>query len=265
MRMNYSSYEMLKVEMDGGILTVSLNRPHVRNAIDQQMRAEMGRLWHEIAGDDSIDVVILTGEGSDFSVGGDARDMAEGNIHPLENNVFGRARHKISAMLDVEVPIIAALRGYTVGLGANLALLCDMVIAEKSVQIGDPHVKMGVVAGDGACVIWPLLCGVHRAKEYLMTGDLMSATEAERIGLLNRVVEDGMAYPEAVKLAQKLQAGPKLAVRWTKHALNKQVQEQYNLAMDTSLALEMVSILSEDHQEAVSAFLEKRRPSFKGK
>lgn len=263
--MDYSSYQALKVDMDDGILTVSLNRPDVRNAINQEMRSEMGRIWGDIASDKAVDVVILTGEGENFSVGGDANDMADGNIHPLNNNVFGRARHKISAMLEVEAPIIAALRGYTVGLGANLALLCDIVIAEESVKFGDPHVKMGVVAGDSACVIWPLLCGVHRAKQYLMTGDLMTATEAERIGLFNQVVPDGMAYDEALKFARKLQAGPKLAVRWTKHVLNKQVQEQYNLVMDTSLALEMVSILSEDHKEAVSAFIEKRKPEFKGK
>jgi enoyl-CoA hydratase len=143
--------------------------------------------------------------------------------------------------------------------------LCDMTIAEKSARIGDPHVKMGVVAGDSACVIWPLLCGIHRAKEYLMTGDLMTAAEAERIGLLNRVVEDGQSYAEALKLAKKLQAGPKLAVRWTKHSINKLLLEQYNLTFDTALALEMVTLLAEDHKEAVSAFLQKRKPSFKGR
>ena len=263
--MDYTKYETLKVEFDDGILTVRLNRPEVRNAIDQTMRRELGQLWLDVDQDSAVDVVILSGVGPDFSVGGDANDMQAGNIHPLNNNVFRRARRKISDMLQVEVPIIAAISGYTVGLGANLALLCDVVIAEKSVRLGDPHVKMGVVAGDSACVIWPLLCGVHRAKEYLMTGDLMSAEEADRFGLVNRVVEDGQAYDEALKLAKRLKAGPKLAIRWTKHSINKVVMQQYNLAMDTSLALEMVSILSGDHQEAVSAFLEKRKPSFKGK
>jgi enoyl-CoA hydratase/carnithine racemase len=229
------------------------------------MRKELDRLWVEIDNDAVVDVVILTGAGEAFSTGGDIKDMQEGNIHPLNNNVFRRARRKINNMLQIEVPIIAALNGDTIGLGANIALLCDVVIAQKTARIGDPHVKIGVVAGDSACVIWPLLCGVHRAKEYLMTGDLMTAEEAERIGLINRVVEDGQAYEEALKFAKRLQAGPKLAIRWTKHALNKLVQQQYNLVMDTSLALEMVTIMTEDHQEAVSAFLEKRKPKFKGK
>jgi enoyl-CoA hydratase len=263
--MDYSAYKTLQVEMQEGILTVKLNRPEMRNAMNQQMRRELDQIWRDIDGDPDVDAVVLSGVGNTFSVGGDAKDMQAGNIHPLNNNVFGRARRKISNLLQVEAPIIAALNGDTIGLGANLALLCDVVIADKSARIGDPHVKMGVVAGDSACVIWPLLCGVHRAKEYLMTGDLMTADEAERIGLINRVVEDGHAYEQAVLLAKRLQAGPKLAVRWTKHALNKLVQQQYNLVMDTALALEMVTILTDDHKEAVSAFLEKRKPSFKGR
>jgi enoyl-CoA hydratase len=262
--MDYSNYKTLAVEIQDGILTVRLNRPEIRNAMNAQMRKELTQIWLDIDSDQRVDVVVLTGTGGTFSAGGDANDMKEGNIHPLNTSVFGRVR-KISNLLQVEAPIIAALNGDTIGLGANLALLCDVVIADKRARIGDPHVKMGVVAGDSACVIWPLLCGIHRAKEYLMTGDLMTAEEAERIGLINRVVEDGHAYEEAVKLAKRLQAGPKLAVRWTKHSLNKLVQQQYNLAMDTSLALEMVTLLTEDHKEGVSAFLEKRKPSFKGK
>ena len=263
--MDYAKYEALKVELLDGILTIRLNRPEIGNAINQQMRSELDRVWLDVDSDPNVDVVILTGAGNKFTVGGDAKDMQAGNIHPLTNNVFRRGRRKILNMLQIEVPIIAAINGDAIGLGANLALLCDMTIAEKSARIGDPHVKMGVVAGDSACVIWPLLCGIHRAKEYLMTGDLMTAAEAERIGLLNRVVEDGQSYQEALKLAKKLQAGPKLAVRWTKHSINKLLLEQYNLTFDTALALEMVTLLTEDHGEAVSAFLQKRKPSFKGR
>jgi enoyl-CoA hydratase/carnithine racemase len=154
-------------------------------------------------------------------------------------------------MLQIEPPIISAINGDAVGLGANIALLCDISIAVRSARIGDPHVRMGVVAGDSACVIWPLLVGPNIAKQYLMTGDLMTAEKAERIGLINELVEDGQAYDEAMKLAKRLQRGPKLAIKWT--------------AMDTSLALEQITLFSEDFQEATTAFLEKRKANFKGK
>jgi enoyl-CoA hydratase len=264
--MDYIGYEMLQIDMQEGILTVRLNRPDNGNAINPQMNREFERIWLDIDSDPSVDAVVLTGAGDKFSVGGDANTLHAGtDYHPLTKNGFRRARRAISNMLQVEPPIIAAINGDAVGLGANLALLCDVSFAVKSARIGDPHVRMGVVAGDSGCVIWPLLCGPNLAKEYLMTGDLMTAEKAERIGLVNHVVEEGKAYEEAVAFAKRLQRGTKLAIRWNKHSVNKLVQQQYNLVMDTSLALEQLTLMSEDFKEATGAFLQKRKPAFKGK
>jgi enoyl-CoA hydratase len=157
------------------------------------------------------------------------------------------------------------LNGVASGLGATIALFCDIIIAAKTARIGDPHVRVGIVAGDGGSVIWPLLVGPARAKEYLLTGDLVNAEEAERIGLINRVVEPEELYPTALALAQRLAAGAPKAIGWTKLSINRWLKEGLNLIMDTSLGLEWLTFVSEDHREAVDAFLEKREPKYKGK
>jgi enoyl-CoA hydratase len=167
-------------------------------------------------------------------------------------------------MLEVEAPIVAAVNGDAVGLGATLALFCDVIFIARNARIGDPHVRVGLVAGDGGAVIWPLLCGVARAKQYLMTGDLLTAEEAERIGLVNKVVPEGKALEEALHFATRLAKGPIKAIKWTKYSVNKIVKEYANLVLDTSLSLEGLTFLTEDHKEAVAAFLEKRQPSFRG-
>ena len=174
-------------------------------------------------------------------------------------------RRLIVNLLEVEAPVIVAMNGDAVGFGATLALFGDVIIAAETARIGDAHVRMGLVAGDGGAVIWPLLVGVHRAKEYLMTGDLISATEAERIGLINHVVPADELLPKARALAERLAAGPTWAVRWTKASINKLVRERMNLILDTSLAYEALSLGTEDHKEAARAFMEKRKPDFSGR
>lgn len=164
----------------------------------------------------------------------------------------------------MEQPIVAAVNGDAVGLGATLALFCDIIIASEKARFGDPHVRVGLVAGDGGAVIWPLLCGVTKAKEYLMTGDLISAAEAERIGLINHAVPLGEVMPKAIELARRLANGPTRAIRWTKLACNKRLRDEVNLVLDASLAVETISMLTEDHREAARAFVEKRSPKFKG-
>ena len=175
------------------------------------------------------------------------------------------ARRMIQNMLEVNQPIIAALNGDAVGLGATIALFCDIIIAAENARIGDTHVRVGLVAGDGGAVIWPLLVGVHRAKELLMTGRLISATEAERIGLINRVVPQGEALAAAHELAEELANGPALAIRWTKASVNKLIRERMNLILDTSLAFEALTVTTEDHREAAQAWMEKRKPDFQGR
>ena len=174
------------------------------------------------------------------------------------------AKRLIQNMLEMEQPIIGAINGDAVGLGATLALFCDIIIADERARFGDTHIKVGLVAGDGGAIVWPLLVGVARAKEFLLTGDLITATEAERIGLVNRVVPAGQAYTEGLVLAKRLAAGPTRAIRWTKLALNKRLKDEVNLVLDTSLAVETLSMATDDHREAARAFVEKRPPRFTG-
>ena len=151
------------------------------------------------------------------------------------------------------------------GLGASIALLCDVIFMADTATIGDPHVRVGIVAGDGGAVIWPLAVGPARAKQYLLTGDPLGAAEAERIGLVNRVVPAADLDREAMAFAERLAAGAPLAVRYTKLAVNKLIKDALNVAFDASTALELVTFQSEDHQEALTALREKRAPSFKGR
>ena len=170
----------------------------------------------------------------------------------------------IFSFLDLEKPIIARIPGPCIGLGASLALLCDIVYASENARIGDPHVKVGLVAGDGGVVAWPHLVGHARAKEYLMTGDLLTAAEAERIGLINHVVPEDELDTRVYAMAERLAGGATRAIRWTKTSINIGLKRYAHSVMDTCLGYEMLTFASNDHREAVDAFVNKRRPEFKG-
>jgi enoyl-CoA hydratase len=209
--------------------------------------------------------VVLTGRGRAFSAGGDfnwfpqLRDMAR--MEALRRD----AKQLIWDLLDVELPIVAAVNGHAMGLGASIALLSDVIFMADTATIGDPHVKVGIVAGDGGVAIWPLAVGPARAQQYMLNGDPRSAAEAERIGRVNRLVAAAELADEAMKFATRLAAGAPLAVRYTKLAVNKLVKDALNIAFDTSTALELVTFQSDDHQEALAAIREKRPPKFKGR
>jgi enoyl-CoA hydratase/carnithine racemase len=228
------------------------------------MHTELEELFAEITYDDAINAIVLTGAGRAFCAGGDIRGMDSRAREGTQRIPLRSAKRLMQNMLEVEQPIIGAINGDAVGLGATLALFCDVIIANENARFGDTHIKVGLVAGDGGAVIWPLLVGIARAKELLMTGDLINATEAERIGLINRVVPAGQAYPESLALAQRLAAGPTRAIRWTKLSLNKRLKDEMNLVLDASLAVETLSMATEDHKEAARAFVEKRPPRFTG-
>ena len=175
------------------------------------------------------------------------------------------AKKIINSLLDLEKPIIAAINGAAAGLGATVALFCDVIFASDKAKIGDPHVKLGITAGDGGAVIWPLLCGVARAKEMLLTGDTLSADQAYRLGLINHVVPHNDLINTATAFAQRLANGPAFAIRTTKVCVNKLIKNAVNLILDASLAFEGQSFQTEDFKEGLSAFLEKRAPRFKGR
>lgn len=262
--MDYSRYHYLSAERKDKILTVSFNRPDSLNAINAGLHTELSQIFADIAQDQETEVVVLTGKGRAFCAGGDIKwfqDMSGPQLDAL----FTEARKIIIDMLEVEQPIIAAVNGAATGLGATLALFCDVIYAAENAKIGDPHVRVGVVAGDGGAVIWPWLVGVARAKEFLMTGDLVTAQEAERIGLVNHVVPNDELMDKAMAFATRLATGPTKAIRWTKVSVNKILRDTANQVLDTSLALEKHCFYTEDHKEAIRSFVEKREPKFTGK
>nr|VFK48588.1 MAG: enoyl-CoA hydratase [Candidatus Kentron sp. TC] len=262
--MDYRHYEYLEVTREGPVLVVSFNRPESLNAMNGEFHTEMSRLFPDIAQDRETGAVVMTGRGKAFSAGGDIKWFTEMTSEQLDR-LFAEARRIIIDLLEVEQPIISAINGFATGLGATIALFSDIIIASEKARIGDPHVQVGVVAGDGGAVIWPWLIGAARAKEFLMTGDLVDAREAERIGLVNRVVAHDELMPTAMALAKRLAEGPAQAIRGTKMSVNQILRDTANLVLDTSLALEKQCFHTEDHREAINAFMEKRRPVFTGR
>lgn len=260
---DYSHYHTLKIEVRNSVLTLSLNRPERLNAVNGEMHTELSRVFADIGADQSVKAVILTGEGRGFCAGGDitwVRDIGDEELVPM----FREARKIIIDILELEIPLIAAVNGPAIGLGATLALFCDVVFMAAEARIGDPHVGVGVAAGDGGAVIWPWLVGAARAKEFLMTGDIIDAATAERIGLVNHVVPADQLLAMANKLAERLSAGPILAIRATKASINKILRDTANIVLDTALAREQLTFHTRDRKEAAIAFHEKRPPVFTG-
>jgi enoyl-CoA hydratase len=259
-------FTTLACTLDGRILTVEFNRPDRLNALNAVMHEELRDLYRKIESDKDVDVVVLTGRGKSFCVGADFDQMEEnlaaGGYPDGHPSLLGDAAAMARNILAVRQPMIAAINGDAIGLGATLALFCDITFMADNGRIGDPHVKAGIVAGDGGPVLWPMLVGANRAKEYLMTGDLLKAPEAERIGLVNHVVPADELLAAAQKMATKLAAGPQIALRFNKRLVNKELEEKVSRLYDLSLALEAITFETKDHKEAVQAFLEKRKPVF---
>jgi enoyl-CoA hydratase len=263
------NYETLQVDFDDGILTITLNRPERLNAVNEVMHAELEDVFGKVGRDGDVRAVVVTGAGRGFCSGGDVQAMDErGGAIALQQKKVGAVsysgRRIIHNILWVEQPVICALNGVAAGLGATIALFCDVIYASDRARIGDTHVKAGLVAGDGGAVIWPLLIGVSKAKELLMTGDIIDAAEAERIGLINKVVPHDDLQETVMGLARRLADGPALAIRGTKHAVNRRIWNELNVALDLGLALEERSSRHPDHKEAASAFVEKRTPHYEG-
>jgi len=263
--LDYSRYQHIKVELQEGIATITLNRPESLNSINQLMHQELSVVFDDLARDRQVKAVVLTGAGKAFCAGGDIKWFQTLADDPQAlKDLMTEASKIINDMLGLEVPLIAAVNGDAIGLGATLALFCDIVIVSEKSRLADPHVKMGLVAGDGGAVIWPLLVGVHRAKELLMTGNMLDAREAERIGLVNRVVAPDDVLTNALDLARRLAEGPSLAINNTKMSINKRLRQDVNLILDYSPSREERTFHSKDHREAVQAFVEKRKPKFQG-
>ncbi|MCG2633484.1 MAG: enoyl-CoA hydratase-related protein [Gammaproteobacteria bacterium] len=261
----YDNYESLNVSRNEGILTIEISNPTARNAVNASIHSEMPRIFSEIATDKETRVVVLTGDpaGKAFCAGGDI-----GWIQQMQGSgekfaeVMKEGADVLQNIVDLPQPVIAMVNGHAMGLGATLALHCDVVFMDDKAKIADPHVNIGVVAGDGGAVIWPLLIGPNRAKEFLMTGDPLTGAEAAEIGLVNHAVPTAALKDAAYAFAKRMASGPRLAIELTKRSVNLTLKQVLNQTITASLCLEGLTFNSADHFEAVRAFLAKEQPRF---
>lgn len=256
-------YNQLIVTRAGRLLTITLNRPELLNAVNLEMLQELADVFIYAASDPHSDVVVLTGAGRAFSAGGDLEHIAGNAARPEQFEYEARlAKQIVYSMLDLEKPLICRLNGHAVGLGATLALMCDVIFAADTAKIGDPHVALGLVAGDGGAAIWPQRIGFGRAKEYLLTGDLLTAVKAQEIGLINHCVPATELDAAVTAFCERMLKGATKAIRWTKVLINLELKRIVHSLLDTGLAYEGLSAHSSDHREGVRALQEKRKPVF---
>jgi enoyl-CoA hydratase len=263
--MDDSSYKQLEITRDGAVVTVALNRPEVRNVINGEVHDELSTIFTHLDMDDSCELVILTGSGGYFCGGGDLNWVLSQNRDPVVSAHAGRANRRIqSSLLDLEKPIIAKVRGPAIGLGCSLALYCDFVYATPDATFSDPHVSVGLVAGDGGAVLWPQLVGYARARRYLLTGDPISGEDAARIGLITEAVPEERLDEVVTAMASRLQAGAKYAIKWTKTSINAALKVTASAVIDRAGAFENLTQMTNDNRVAAEAFLAKQRPRFTG-
>ena len=259
-----SRYQFISFAQDRGVLTVRLNRPDAMNAINAGLHTELSTVFADIAADRSVLAVVLTGEGRGFCGGGDLawfRDITAEQLDAL----FFEARKIIIDLLELPQPLIAAVNGHAAGLGATLALFCDVIFVAEQARIADPHVRVGVAAGDGGAVIWAQRIGLAKAKEYLLTGDLLTAQKAAEIGLINHCVPLDELDAAVDAFCDRLLAGAMGAIRATKVLTNLELKRLATAVMDAGIAYESVSVRSADHLEGIAALREKRAPQFTGR
>lgn len=262
---DYSGYQLLDVTRDGGIVTVTITRPEMRNALNGDLHEELGTIFGDLNRDDTCDVVVLTGAGEDFSAGGDVSWMREQWQNLPMNSIANRTGRRIqNELLDLEKPIIAKVRGYAIGLGCSLAVFCDFVYATPDAVLADPHVKVGLVAGDGGAVMWPQLVGYARARRYLLTGDSLTGADAAEIGLITEAVPDEELDGVVDAMARRMASGATHAIRYTKQAINAGLKVTASPVMGIATYSENLCQFSNDNRIAAEAFLNKEKPTFTG-
>ena len=253
------------LERRGRLLVVTLNRPETLNAFNLTLHTEMVTALEFAKDDPDSDVVLLTGAGRAFSAGGDLDHIAHNAAHPEKAEIeVGVGKAIVLTLLDIAKPVVCRMNGHAVGLGASIALLCDVIFASDKAKIGDPHVGVGLVAGDGGAVVWAQRIGLTRAKEYLLTGELLTARHAAEIGLVNHCLPLEELDAAVDAFCARLLAGAQIAIRYTKMLTNLELKRIAALVLDQGLAWEAISMRSSDHREAVQALIEKRAPVFTG-
>ena len=261
--MTLDSYSAIRFARRGRVLWATLDSAGAMNPVDEALHGELARVFPDLDRDPESDVIVLTGAGRAFCAGGDMAWFQRMIDDPERFRAIAPdAKRIISGLLEMEKPVVCRLNGAAAGLGASIALLSDIIVADETAPIGDPHVRMGLVAGDGGAVIWPQLVGYARAKEFLLTGDMMTAREAAAMGLVNHAVPAAELDAKVEEIVGKLANGATWAIRWTKTAINIPLRRVAAEITDAAIAYEILSNRHPDHQEAVRAFVEKRRPRF---
>lgn len=259
----YSSFSTLQVDRPAdGVLRLTLNRPERLNALDADGHRELADIWRVVDRDPDTRAVILTGQGRAFSAGGDF-DVATRLTQSFEEraNMWREARDLVYNIINCSKPIVSAINGSAVGAGLAAALVSDIPIATKTAKLVDGHVRIGVAAGDHAALIWPLLCGMAKAKYHLLLNEPVTGEMAERLGIVALAVEDDELEGKALEVATRLANGSSSAIQWTKYALNNWLR-QAGPTFDASLALEMMGFSGPDATEGLKSFSEKRPPEF---
>ncbi len=251
---------------DGQVLEVVLRHPTSPvNAVDAMLHHEFGELFRALKREREARAIVLVGEGKAFSAGGDFGWFPELRNMAALDELRRDAKQMIWDLLDVEVPIVCGLNGSAAGLGASIALLCDVIVMSERAVIIDPHVNVGLVAGDGGAAIWPLLLGPLAAKRHLLLGDPLTAVDAERLGVASEVCAPAVVRERAMAWAHRIAAQPPLAAKGTKQAINAQLKQALLTSFDLSAALEIPCFLSSDHKEAIDALQERRPPVYEGR
>jgi enoyl-CoA hydratase len=259
----YARYTRLKFERPAdGVLRIVMSNPGKLNAADADMHRELAEIWRDVDADPEVRCAILTGEGTAFSAGGDF-EMIQGIVDDFEIRArsMREARDIVMNIIDCHTPVVSAMRGVAVGAGLVCGLLADVSIVTPDVRIIDGHTRLGVAAGDHAAVIWPLLCGMAKAKYHLLLCEPLDGAEAERIGLVSLVVDDAALLDKAWEVADRLAQGSTSAIRWTKYALNNWLR-QAGPSFDTSLALEFMGFAGPDVKEGIASLRERRAPRY---
>ncbi len=262
----YDHYETLKVEVADQIAVVTINRPDVKNAINAAMHEEIGNIFYDLAVDESVHAVVITGAGDTFCSGGSAHDLIHAEPADFTYEWMRFMRRLATSQLEMDQPVICALNGDAVGGGAMIALYCDIVIGADGAKISDPHVTYeGIAAGTGAFLPWIMQLGVVRAKYHLMTGAPLTAREAADAGLINECLPADDVMPRAMELARQFADGPGLAIRATKRIINKVVEILAVGTLEYAGEKERVTLYSADFKEAVTAQVEEREPTYQNR
>jgi enoyl-CoA hydratase len=265
MSSRYSAFDRLQVEpIEDGILKIVLSTPAKLNAVDTEMHTQLANVWTEIDRDADTRVAIVRGAGEGFSSGGDL-DLVEAmaDDFALRARVLREARDLVYNIINCSKPIVSAIHGPAVGAGLVVGLLADISLAARSARIIDGHTRLGVAAGDHAAIVWPLLCGLAKAKYYLLLCETVTGEEAERIGLVSLCVDDDELDATALRIARRLARGSQSAIRWTKYALNNWLRLA-GPSFDASLALEFFGFTGPDVREGIASLRDKRPPKFTG-